>query len=118
MADIEGIKLAAEAAKQSRALLLAIKDSAVARGNNFVVRVGPVFVRIGDDRMPEACGVAKAHLFSKHYATEIADVLVNGSSEPGEAMHIADALDWTISLIDKTLADTADYLRRQDGRSK
>lgn len=118
MADILAIKLAAETAKQSRALLASIKASAVCRGNNYVVRIGPVFMRIGEDRLPEACGVAKAHLFNRQLADYIASHLVNGDGEQAEVVHISDALDWSIAEIDSALAETAKYIRRHDGNSK
>lgn len=83
----------------------------------YLVRVGPVHLKftITSERLvtdPAICGVEQAHLFTKKDAEAIAADTVNGSGTVGEAVHIRQAIEDEIAMVEKLLGTiTADQLK-------
>jgi hypothetical protein len=79
-------------------------------GKGYIVRVGMVHLRftITSERLvtdPVSCRVESADLFAKEDAEAIAANSANGRGEVGQAIHVKDAIEEEIAMVESLLAD-------------
>ena len=77
-------------------------------GAGHLVRVGPVYLKftITSERLVTDsvnCTVESADLFVQEDAEAIAKTITNGHNEKGQAVHVTDAIEEEIAMVEKLL---------------
>lgn len=95
---------------EDRAELSAARErlSGVLLGNGYVVRCQGLTLTFtvdpqGNASAPKTCPLLRAPRYTKRDAETLAAATKNGNGAQGEAVHIMDALDYSIAEVDRLL---------------